>query len=75
VDANSKVEILFPKVNRHTALASIDGQINMDFMPNDKIVIEKGKHALRLIQPKHYDYFDVLREKLRWSTPPNNNHN
>ena len=75
VDANSKVEILFPEKNRHTALASIDGQIDMDFMPNDKIVIEKGKHALRLIQPKHYDYFDVLREKLRWSAPPNNNHN
>jgi len=75
VDANSKVEILSPEKNRHTALASIDGQIDMDFMPNDRIVIEKGKHALRLIQPKHYDYFDVLREKLRWSTPPNNNHN
>ena len=74
VDANSQVEILLPKENRHTALASIDGQINMDFMPGDKIVIEKGAHTLRLIQPKDYDYFDVLREKLRWSTPPNNNH-
>ncbi len=74
VDANSKVEILFPEENRHTALASIDGQIDMDFIPNDKIVIEKGQHALRLIQPKDYDYFDVLREKLRWSTPPNSNH-
>lgn len=75
VDANSKVEIIFPAENRHTALASVDGQIDMDFMPRDKIVIEKGKHALRLIQPKDYDYFDVLREKLRWSTPPNSNHN
>ncbi len=75
VDANSKVEILLPEVNRHTALASIDGQIDMDFMPNDMIVIEKGKQALRLIQPKDYDYFDVLREKLRWSTSPNNNRN
>ncbi len=73
VDANSKVEILLPEGNRHTALASIDGQIDMDFMPNDMIVIEKGKQALRLIQSKDYDYFDVLREKLRWSTPPDNN--
>ena len=73
VDANSQVEILLPEENRHTALASIDGQINMDFIPGDKIVIEKASHALRLIQPKDYDYFDVLREKLRWSAPPNNN--
>ncbi len=75
VDADSQVEILLPEENRHTALASVDGQINMDFIPGDKIVIEKGKSALRLIQPKDYDYFDVLREKLRWSTPPNNNNN
>ncbi len=71
IDADSLVEILLPKQNRYTALASVDGQINMDFMPGDTLKIEKGKCALRLIQPKDYDYFDVLREKLRWSTPPN----
>lgn len=71
IDADSQVEILLPKQNRYTALASIDGQINMEFMPGDRLKIEKGECALRLIQPKDYDYFDVLREKLRWSTPPN----
>ena len=73
VDAHSRVEILLSGENRHTALASIDGQIDMDFMPGDTIVIEKCKHVLRLIQPKNYDYFDVLRVKLRWSTTPDNN--
>ena len=72
IDADSEVEILLPKQNRHTALASIDGQINMDFMPGDTLKIQKAQCALRLIQPKNYDYFDVLREKLRWSTQPNN---
>ncbi len=71
VDANSQVEIMLATKNRYTALASIDGQINMDFKPGDRLTIQKGKHTLRLIQPMHYDYFDVLREKLRWSTPPN----
>jgi len=70
VDASSRVEILLSEENRHTALASVDGQIDMDFMPGDTIVIEKSKHALHLIQPKNYDYFDVLRVKLRWSTSP-----
>ena len=41
VDAHSRVEILLSEENRHTALASIDGQIDMDFMPGDTIVIEK----------------------------------
>ena len=72
VDADSQVEILLPKQNRFTALACVDGQINMDFMPGDTLKIEKGQFALRLIQPRGYDYFDVLREKLRWSTSPNN---
>ncbi|MEM7401189.1 MAG: NAD(+) kinase [Pseudomonadota bacterium] len=70
VDAESRVEILLSEQNRHTALASIDGQIDMDFMPGDTIVIEKSEHVLRLIQPMNYDYFDVLRVKLRWSTSP-----
>jgi NAD+ kinase len=70
VDANSRVEILLSEQNRHTALASVDGQIDMDFMPGDTIIIEKSKHALHLIQPQNYDYFDVLRVKLRWSTSP-----
>lgn len=71
VDADSEIEILLPIQNRYTALASVDGQINMDFMPADTLKIEKGEFTLRLIQPDHYDYFEVLREKLRWSTTHN----
>lgn len=71
VDADSEIEILLPIQNRYTALASVDGQINMDFMPADTLKIEKGEFSLRLIQPDHYDYFEVLREKLRWSTTHN----
>lgn len=73
VDADSMIEIILPRQNRSSALASIDGQINMEFMPGDTLKIEKGKNKLRLIQPNSYDYFDVLREKLRWSTPPTKN--
>ena len=71
VDADSEIEILLPKQNRFTALASVDGQINMDFKPADTLKMEKGEFALRLIQPNYYNYFEVLREKLRWSTTHN----
>lgn len=74
VDANSQVEVLLLKKNRYAALASIDGQINMDFMPGDKLQIKKGQPELRLLQPKEYNYFSVLHEKLYWSTPPHRKH-
>ncbi len=70
VDADSEIEIHLPAQNKHTALASVDGQINMDFEPGDRLIIQKGKSPLRLIQPENHNYFDVLREKLRWSTNP-----
>lgn len=70
IDADSEVEILLSEQNRYTATVSVDGQINMDFLPGDTLKIQKAQRALRLIQPKNYNYFDVLREKLRWSTQP-----
>ena len=42
----------------------------MDFEPGDKLIIKKSTFELHLIQPETYDYFDVLREKLRWSASP-----
>lgn len=71
VDANSRIELSLPTQNpRHTALASVDGQINMDFRPGDLLKIEKGKRSLRLIQPPQYDYFDMLQQKLHWNAAP-----
>ncbi|MCY4419839.1 MAG: hypothetical protein OXC42_01060, partial [Gammaproteobacteria bacterium] len=55
---------------RHSALASVDGQINLDFEPGDLLIIQKAKHELRLIQPRNYDYFNVLQEKLSWNAKP-----
>lgn len=71
VDAASHIELSLPKQDpRHTVLASVDGQINLDFKPGDLLKIERGKHELRLIQPRNYDYFDVLQKKLRWNAAP-----
>ena len=71
VDAGSRIELsLTGQDLRHNALASVDGQINMHFKPGDLLHIEKGKRALRLIQPRQYDYFDVLQKKLRWNAAP-----
>ncbi len=36
----------------------------------DKIVIRHAAHKARLLHPKSYDYFVMLRRKLHWSTNP-----
>ena len=36
----------------------------------DKIVIRPSHHKVRLLHPKSYDYFVMLRRKLHWSANP-----
>jgi NAD+ kinase len=36
----------------------------------DKIVVRHGAHKVRLLHPRGYDYFVMLRRKLHWSTNP-----
>lgn len=36
----------------------------------DKIVIRPSRHKVRLLHPKSYDYFVMLRRKLHWSANP-----
>jgi NAD+ kinase len=52
------------------AQISFDGQVNMTLDPGDRITVCKHEHSLRLIHPPGYEYFDILRKKLRWSEQP-----
>lgn len=36
----------------------------------DRIVIHNSNHSIRLLHPKDYDYFSMLRRKLHWSSNP-----
>jgi len=67
ISANSKVEIVINESNRSTPQVSWDGQYNFDLKPGDKIVIQRNSNDVHLIHPEFYDYFQILRAKLRWS--------
>lgn len=67
ISANSKVEIVINKNNRSTPQVSWDGQFNFDLQPGDRILIERKSNDVHLIHPEFYDYFQILRAKLRWS--------
>jgi NAD+ kinase len=68
VDYTSRIEIVVSKNNSIFPKLSFDGQIHFDLAPDDRIEIQKLESELKLIHPKHHDYFAVLREKLGWST-------
>lgn len=67
ISANSKVEVVINENNRSTPQVSWDGQSNFDLQPGDRILIERKSNDVHLIHPEFYDYFQILRAKLRWS--------
>jgi NAD+ kinase len=45
---------------------SLDGQTGFPMQSGDRIVIRKSKTTFDLVQPANRNYFDVLRDKLKW---------
>jgi NAD+ kinase len=70
VSSQSEISIQLVSLNRTHAQVAFDGQDNFDVMVNDIIRIQRHPHMLRLIHPPGYDYFHILRNKLRWSEQP-----
>ncbi len=45
---------------------TLDGQIGHQIMANDRVLIRKSATTFNLVQPSNRNYFDVLRNKLKW---------
>jgi NAD+ kinase len=54
------------KTEREEVAVTLDGQVGFPFQAGDRILIHKSKTSFNLIQPANRNYFDVLRDKLRW---------
>jgi NAD+ kinase len=50
--------------------AHFDGQAHIALIDRDRITIRRSRHTIRLLHPRGYDYFRMLREKLHWSSLP-----
>ena len=65
IDGNEKLEVsLLDKGSRGVFI--IDGQISGELFENDKIYIEYTNKKLNLIIPIDRNYYNILREKLKW---------
>lgn len=70
VDGRSRIEVVVCKHNVSAAQIAFDGQANLDLSPGDRIVIGRRERPMLLIHPRDYDYFHILRAKLRWGEQP-----
>ena len=54
------------KTEQEDVALTLDGQVGFPLKVNDRAVIRKSRTTFNLIQPSNRNYFDVLRDKLRW---------
>lgn len=68
VDGQKTIKLIVSPTNKGTLEIKCDGQISLPVSPGDEIHIYQSPDKLRLIHPKDYSYYHVLRNKLGWSS-------
>jgi NAD+ kinase len=50
----------------HDIYLTLDGQEGIAITPADRVCIQKSEERVLLVQSPDKNYFDVLRNKLKW---------
>jgi NAD+ kinase len=61
----AEIEITLDNDNEGVVL-SLDGQTGFSMQAGDRVIIRKSATTFNLVQPANRNYFDVLRDKLKW---------
>lgn len=65
VPDESQIELRLRTENEEVAL-TLDGQVGFPLKVEDRVLISKSETTFNLVQPANRNYFEVLRDKLRW---------
>ncbi|MEZ5346625.1 MAG: NAD(+)/NADH kinase [Pyrinomonadaceae bacterium] len=65
VPDNAEISLKLLNKNEGVVL-TLDGQIGYEMEAKDVVKIRKSKTSFNLVQPANRNYFDVLRNKLKW---------
>ncbi|HSD45339.1 MAG TPA: NAD(+)/NADH kinase [Pyrinomonadaceae bacterium] len=65
VPDDAVIELLM-KTDHEDVSLTLDGQVGFPLNVDERVVIRKSRTTFNLIQPSNRNYFDVLRDKLRW---------
>lgn len=63
--AESRVEVTLRSVP-DDVYVTVDGQVGMKLAANDRVTVQRSQRLVQLIAPAGKDFFDVLRDKLKW---------
>ena len=66
ISGESEIDIVISDHFSTQAQVTYDGQINFNLMPGDHVKIMRHPKHITILHPKDYDYFEILRAKLRW---------
>lgn len=70
VPATATVRIVLRGPAPAMATVTCDGQVSRPLRPGDTIEVARAVHPLKLIHPRNYQYFTLLRDKLHWGRGP-----
>jgi NAD+ kinase len=65
VPGNTEIEVTLTSRD-DGAMATLDGQVRVAIAQGDTVVIQTSEQRTRLIRFPESNYYDVLREKLKW---------
>lgn len=68
VDANSSLRLVVSNKTGSQVAVTCDGHTTLPVIAGDEIHVNKNPNHLKLIHPKDYNYFGVLRRKLNWGS-------
>jgi NAD+ kinase len=61
----SRIEITLRSIPDEVYV-TVDGQVGMKLDSKDRVTVRKSQRLVQLIAPAGKDFFDVLRDKLKW---------
>lgn len=67
IDDGVEIEISFCQSKQINALVTCDYLDIPEVLISDKILITKTPSPIRILHPRDYDFFGILRDKLSWS--------
>ncbi|MFT4924493.1 MAG: NAD+ kinase [Phenylobacterium sp.] len=68
VDSDSEIKIKISPSNSAVIQVSCDSHSSTAVLAGDEIIINRSENQLKLIHPKDYSYYNVLRSKLNWGS-------
>jgi NAD+ kinase len=63
---NSRSEVEVNLIHADDARVHFDGQTHRDLRVGDRVIIQRARNTVRLLQPSGHNYYDTLRQKLHW---------